>query len=101
MDGSVERNDGVSPTVLAARQANVSHHDDDPSSGNERTKTVSPGLIQFREKFIVVFDKTQLAGRAAVFFLGSVKPRSHNKMYAFQPYSLPATAGVPDGQVVL
>src|SRR5260370_30723154 len=68
LNRSVQRHNGVSSAVFAARQANVTDNYNEATTRHEDAMTVRPYLIKLAEEFVVVLDVAQLPGRIPILF---------------------------------
>jgi len=85
-DVGMERNDGVSPIILAPGEADVTHHADEASSGDEHAERLRPHELKFAEELFVFLDVAQLALGLVVALEGPVRGRGDDEMDGFIGY---------------
>ena len=93
LDGSMQRNHGVSATVLASGQAHVTDDADESPAGHQGPVAQAPDLIELIEKLVVVGDPAELAGRAVVLLESPVRRRGQHEVNRLGRQG--SVAGVP------
>src|SRR5260221_9102132 len=91
----VERNDGMSPGILAPREADVTHDADQPSTRHERAETMRPYLVELGQELVVALDVPHLPVRLAVFLEGPIGRRGQDQVEAIR-LQVRHVAGVAD-----
>jgi hypothetical protein len=76
------------PAMAAPGKANISNHANHPAARNERAEAMTPDLVQFVVKSLVVFDETELAGVLGIFLEGPVGRGGDNKVDGIVGYPI-------------
>ena len=72
LDGRMQGEDRMPPTMRARRPADIADHADEASAGDEGVEAAPPHLVELIEEGVVVGDVAHLAGMVAVAFQGPV-----------------------------
>ncbi len=81
LDRRVQRDDGVTPVVLAPGETYISHDADEAPTGHESFVAHAPDLIESIKKLVVVLDPPQLAVGAAVLLERPVGRRGDHEVH--------------------
>src|SRR6516225_413996 len=76
----MQRNDCVSPPILATRETDVTNNADEPSSRHEGPKRMAPDLVKFGNELVVILDVTHLAFGISILFQRPIRRGCHHKM---------------------
>ena len=67
LDGSMQGNYRMPAGILPPRKADVAHHADEASAGDQRLMAHAPDVVELVEELFVILDPAQLAVAPAVF----------------------------------
>src|SRR5690242_10782510 len=81
--------------ICATRKTNIAHHTNQTPAFDENSKTLTPSLIEFIQKVIVIFNVTHLLWLVPITLQGPIWRRSENKMNALVGYKREISCVVP------